>query len=263
MNTSVLVVNKAKLFKLIKDVTNPGLIKVDEFKKIYSGVFAREITLEYYIWTVWDTMLKDIAIFGTAINKHEWYNYFKKESTNTTLLDNLFNKLNQKSKSIQYKEFLNFVLYLDKDQLNQFYSVLEDNTISNPLVELDLDDSVVINIDTSKNTPNPKTKPTHLNTTTLIHAAKINNPEINGLVKHDQDTNGSVNHDQETNGSVNQDQETNSSVNHDQDTNSSTTHKLPSCLSFMYNRAYLCFVHLKITFIHIKNKIIDKLYGIV
>ena len=155
MNIDELIINKLTLFNLIKSIENPSLKKHDMMKKIFIKSLEREVSLEYYTWTVWEKILKDKSMIGTAINKYEWNNYFKEYSSDNVLLTNLFNKLNNKSKSINYEEFLNFFISLDKNDIDIFCSVLEKNTVQNPLVDLDLEDTVIIDI---KEPKKPKCK---------------------------------------------------------------------------------------------------------
>ena len=118
-------INKQKLFDLLKSIKNPSLKKHDMLKKIYIPAFENEITLEYYTWCVWEKLLKDKSMIGTAINKYEWKNYFKQQSTNNNVLNSLFNKINNKSKCISYEEFLNFFLMLDESNLVMFSNIIE------------------------------------------------------------------------------------------------------------------------------------------
>ena len=161
MDIDELIINKLKLFNLIKSIENPSLKKHDMMEKIFVKSLEREVSLEYYTWTVWEKMLKDKSMIGTAINKYEWNNYFKDYSNDNVLLTKLFNKLNNKSKCINYEEFLNFFISLDNKDIDIFCSVLEKNTVQNPLVDLDLEDIVIIDI---KEPKKPKCKkPTNTN----------------------------------------------------------------------------------------------------
>jgi hypothetical protein len=228
-------INKQKLFNLLKSIKDPGLKKHDMLKKIYIPAFENEITLEYYTWCVWEILLKDKSMIGTAINKYEWKNYFKEQTTNNNVLISLFNKINNKSKCISYEEFLNFFLMLDESNLVMFFNIIEQQEVQNPLIDVDLADTVIINIkpeQTNKNKqPNKEkssiNKETHTSDN-ILHTPPQNNKKPFNIDKDKQSY------------------------------CDNRTNRANYC-----DRFYLMLLNIKLIFINVKNKIINKVYGFI
>ena len=232
-------INKQKLFDLLKSIKNPGLKKHDMLKKIYIPAFENEITLEYYTWCVWEKLLKDKSMIGTAINKYEWKNYFKEQSTNNNVLNSLFNKINNKSKCISYEEFLNFFLMLDESNLVMFSNIIEQLEVQNPLVDVDLADTVIIDIKPEQTNKHKQSK------------------------KQSSKDKSSINKETHTGDNIlhTPPQKNKKPFNIDKD-NQSYCENRANRTNYC-DQLYLMLLNIKLMFINAKNKIVNKVYGFI
>ena len=99
--------NKCKLINALANINNPSLSKKRSWDKIYNNK-----TFTYWSYLIWEKILENESIFGTTINKYEFYNfcsyYCSDEESNK-----IFNNINLKSRCIDYLEFENFLEKID------------------------------------------------------------------------------------------------------------------------------------------------------
>lgn len=250
MNKMKYVLDKQQLLDFMKGITNPGLKKKNMLDKIHIPVFNKKITIESYAWMVWGELLKDENVMGTAIDKYEWGNLFKDVTEDTEFVERLFKQINRKSKCINYPEFLQYILLLDDTDLKIFTLCLKEPMIYNPLVDVDFNDSVIIDIkdpnspiNTKPKTSSKKSKPNKpITKQPTIKPPTTNKPTITSPRAPSPPHKSFDRVDKETN-------------------TASFPDKKPSCEDFC-NRLTLLWLDMKLMFITTKNKIINSLYGL-
>lgn len=249
MNKMEYELDKQQLLDFLKGITNPGLKKKNMLAKIHIPVFNKKITIESYVWMVWGELLKDENVMGTAIDKYEWGNLFKAVTEDTEFVERLFKQINRKSKCINYPEFLQYILLLDDTDLKIFTLCLKEPTISNPLVDVDLNDSVIIDIKDPNSPINTKPNPSSKKSKSKKPITK--QPTTNKPTPKEPTlpfTPPSPPHK--------------SFDRADKETNTpSFPDKKPLCEDFC-NRLTLLWLDVKLIFITTKNKIINSLYGL-
>lgn len=230
------ILDKQQLFDFLKGITNPGLKKRNMLDKINIPKLNKTVNLEYYVWMVWNQLLKDKDITGTAIDQHEWCKYFQEVTDDMQLVTRLFKQINVKSKCINYPEFLQYILFLDDTDLQLFKSCINPLTISNPLVDIDLNDSVMIEIKDSTTT-----------TTSTTTIPTSNNSKPDNLEKNKSDSQLSGHSEPQIDETFVYEKEHS---------------KQKSFCEKCSNIAVLLWLDLKLLVLNFKNKIMNNLYGI-
>ena len=100
-----------------------------KIKRTWDNNF-KDKTCEYYNGLLWDKILEDKAIYGSAIDFYEFSN-FCNYYCNTEQCKKIFDKINKKSRCINQEEFISFLEIIDNNDYIKIMESLEDESNEN------------------------------------------------------------------------------------------------------------------------------------
>jgi len=123
--------NCAKLIKALCSIENPGVSKLRTWDTTYKNK-----TATYWNSILWEKILEHENIYGSAIDRYEFYNFCGYHCSNKAS-KKIFNMINQKSKSILFNEFESFLEKIDDKDYDNIMNSLEEIYIPVPEPELE------------------------------------------------------------------------------------------------------------------------------
>ena len=104
--------NSNKFLLVLKNLEDLSFFKNRKWDKVYSNK-----TVSYINYEIWKNILNDKNIKGEAIDKYEFNNFCRYYLTEIEI-NILFNRINKKSRCINFDEFNEFMEFLsEKDYL--------------------------------------------------------------------------------------------------------------------------------------------------
>ena len=122
--------NRAKLIKALSSIDNPGVSKLRTWDTSY-----RNKTATYWNSILWKKILEHQNIYGSRIDRYDFYNFCGYYCSNEESRK-IFNMINQKSRSILFNEFENFLEKIDNIDYDNIMDSLEEIYIPVPEPEL-------------------------------------------------------------------------------------------------------------------------------
>ena len=123
--------NRAKLIKALSSIDKPGVSKLRTWDTSYKNK-----TVTYWNSILWEKILEHENIFGSAIDRYEFYNFCSYYCSNEESRK-IFNMINQKSRSILFDEFESFLEKIDKKDYDNIMDSLEEIYIPDPEPEFE------------------------------------------------------------------------------------------------------------------------------
>ena len=122
--------NRAKLIKALSSIDKPGVSKLRTWDTSY-----RNKTATYWNSILWKKILEHQNIYGSRIDRYDFYNFCGYYCSNEESRK-IFNMINQKSRSILFNEFENFLEKIDNIDYDNIMDSLEEIYIPVPEPEL-------------------------------------------------------------------------------------------------------------------------------
>lgn len=118
--------NRAKLIKALSSIDKPGVSKLRTWDTSYKNK-----TATYWNNNLWEKILEHENIFGSAIDRYEFYNFCGYYCSNAES-KKIFNMINQKSRSILFNEFESFLEKIDNTDYDNIMDSLEEIYVPDP-----------------------------------------------------------------------------------------------------------------------------------
>lgn len=118
--------NRAKLIKALSSIDKPDVSKLRRWDTSYKNK-----TVTYWNSILWEKILEHENIFGSAIDRYEFYNFCGYYCSNEES-KKIFNMINQKSRSILFDEFESFLEKIDNTDYDNIMDSLEEIYVPDP-----------------------------------------------------------------------------------------------------------------------------------
>ena len=136
-----MLLNRCKLINALVNINNPSINKKRNWETIYKNK-----TSTYWNDLLWKKILEHDTIFGESINKYEFYNFCGYYCSNEKA-EQIFNSINERSRSISFFEFENYLEKLDNSDYSKIIDSLEIEVVQSEVVqsevELEVDSEVI------------------------------------------------------------------------------------------------------------------------